>query len=96
MGYSLYAFKSYADYTQLYVWSKPDDRHHLNEDEECVKDIRLLRLSNFLLLNSYKIEVYKHVFNIILKKTLISSENSHFCYYQGIWLCKLYTSHTVF
>lgn len=38
--YGLYAYKSYADCTQLYVSSKPDDWHQLNKDEECVKDVR--------------------------------------------------------
>lgn len=40
MVYGLDEYKSYADYTQLYVSSKPDDGHQLNKDKECVKDMR--------------------------------------------------------
>lgn len=64
MVYSLYSYKSYADYTQLYVSSKPDDGHQLNKDEECVKDIRYWRLNNFLLLTSCKIEVFLNVVKV--------------------------------
>lgn len=39
MVYKLYVYKSYADWTQLYASSKPDDRHQLNKDEECVKTL---------------------------------------------------------
>ncbi|KAL6458600.1 hypothetical protein MHYP_G00320720 [Metynnis hypsauchen] len=50
-------FHCYADDTQLYIASKPDDKIKLSKIGDCVKDIKDWMLSNFLLLNSDKTEV---------------------------------------
>ncbi|XP_053477756.1 uncharacterized protein LOC128605914 [Ictalurus furcatus] len=51
------SFHCSADDTQLYVSAKPEDRQKLSKVEDCVKDIRLWMLTNFLLLNSDKTEI---------------------------------------
>uniref|UniRef100_A0AAY4DRN7 Reverse transcriptase domain-containing protein n=1 Tax=Denticeps clupeoides TaxID=299321 RepID=A0AAY4DRN7_9TELE len=50
------SFHCYADDTQLYLSAMPDQRQQLNKIENCLKDIRQLMLTNFLLLNPDKTE----------------------------------------
>ena len=50
-------FHCYADDTQLYLASDPDDKIKLSKIEDCIKDIKDWMSSNFLLLNSDKTEV---------------------------------------
>ena len=50
-------FHCYADDTQLYVSSRPDDNNKLSKLTECVKDIKYWMTCNFLLLNSDKTKV---------------------------------------
>ena len=50
-------FHCYADDTQLYISSRPDENAKLSKLTECVKDIKYWMTCNFLLLNSDKTEV---------------------------------------
>lgn len=50
-------FHCYADDTQLYISSRPDEFSKLSKLTECVKDIKYWMTSHFLLLNSDKTEV---------------------------------------
>ncbi len=51
------SFHCYADDTQLYISTKPDETSKLSKLTECVKNIKDWMTSNFLLLNSDKTEV---------------------------------------
>ncbi len=48
------SFHCYADDTQLYISTKPDETSKLSKLTECVKNIKDWMTSNFLLLNSDK------------------------------------------
>ena len=50
-------FHCYADDTQLYISSRPDETTNLSNLTECLKDIKYWMTCNFLLLNSDKTEV---------------------------------------
>jgi len=47
----------YADDTQLYILSRPDENTNLTKLTECLKDKKCWKTCNFLLLNSDKTEV---------------------------------------
>ncbi len=47
----------YADDTQLYISTKPDETSKLSKIAECVKNIKDWMTSNFLLLNADKTEI---------------------------------------
>ncbi len=47
----------YADDTQLYISSQPDETYQFSKLMECIVDIKNWMASHFLLLNSEKIEV---------------------------------------
>ncbi len=49
------SFHCYADDTQLYISTKPDETSKLSKLTECVKNIKDWMTNNFLLLNSDKI-----------------------------------------
>ncbi len=51
------SFHCYADDTQLYISTKPDETSKLSKLTECVKNIKDWMPSNFLLLNSDKTEI---------------------------------------
>ncbi|XP_056587301.1 uncharacterized protein LOC130407959 isoform X1 [Triplophysa dalaica] len=51
------SFHCYADDTQLYISSRPDDSFKLSKLAECIEDIKHWMTSNFLLLNSSKTEI---------------------------------------
>ncbi len=51
------SFHSYADDTQLYIFSRPSETHQIERLIECIVDIKKWMTSNFLLLNSEKTEV---------------------------------------
>ncbi len=51
------SFHCYADDTQLYISSRPDETHQIEKLTECIVDIKNWMMSNFLLLNSEKTEV---------------------------------------
>ncbi len=57
------SFHCYADDTQLYISTRPDETSKLSKLTECVKNIKDWMTNNFLLLNSDKTE-------ILLQKTL--------------------------
>ncbi len=65
-------FNCYADGTQLYISSWPDETHQSEKLMECIVDIKNWMTSNFLLLNSEKIEVL-----IIGPKTHTSNNLEH-------------------
>ncbi len=50
-------FHCYADNTQLYISTKPDETSKLSKLTECVKNIKDWMTNNFLLLNSYKTKI---------------------------------------
>ncbi len=52
------SFHCYADDTQLYISTKPDETSKLSKLTECVKNIKDWMTSNFLLLNSDKTRYY--------------------------------------
>ncbi len=47
-------FHCYADDTQLYISTRPDETSKLSKLMECVKNVKDWMTNNFLLLNSYK------------------------------------------
>ncbi|XP_029903354.1 uncharacterized protein LOC115356335 [Myripristis murdjan] len=49
--------ENYADDTQLYLSVKPNETHQLSKLEACLKEIKAWMATNFLLLNSERIEV---------------------------------------
>ncbi|XDV45658.1 hypothetical protein PO909_013718 [Leuciscus waleckii] len=51
------SFHCYADDTQIYISSRPDENAKFSELTECVKDIKDWMMRNFLLLNPDKTEV---------------------------------------
>ncbi len=51
------SFHCYADDTQLYISTRPDETSKLSKLTECVKNIKDWMTSNFLLLNSDKTEI---------------------------------------
>ncbi len=51
------SFHCYADDTQLYISSRPSETHQIEKLTECIVDINNWMISNFLQLNSEKIEV---------------------------------------
>ncbi len=52
------SFHCYADDTQLYISTRPDETSKLSKLTECVKNIKDWMTSNFLLLNSDKSQRY--------------------------------------
>ncbi len=62
------SFHCYADDTQLYISSRPDETYQLAKLTECIVDINWMT-SNFLLLNSEKNEQKKTEVLIIRPKT---------------------------
>ncbi len=50
-------FHCYADDTQLYISTRPDETSKLSNLTECVKNIKHWMTNNFLLLNSDKTEI---------------------------------------
>ncbi len=51
------SFHCYADDTQLYISTRPDETSKLSKLTECVKNIKDWMTNNFLLLNSDKTEI---------------------------------------
>ncbi len=51
------SFHCYADDTQLYISTRPDETSKLSKLTECVKNIKDWMANNFLLLNSDKTEL---------------------------------------
>ncbi len=54
IGESSHCFHCYADDTQLYISTRPDETSKLSKLTECVKNIKDWMTSNFLLINSDK------------------------------------------
>ncbi len=52
------SFHCYADDTQLYTSTRPDETSKLSKLTECVKNVKDLMTNNFLLLNSDKTEIF--------------------------------------
>ncbi len=50
------SFHCYADDTQFYISSRPDETYQFAKRTECIVDIKNWMTSNFLLLNSEKTE----------------------------------------
>ncbi len=50
-------FHCYADDTQLYISTRPDETSKLSKLTECVKNVKDWMTNNFLLLNSNKTEI---------------------------------------
>ncbi len=51
------SFHCYADDTQLYISTRPDETSKLSKLTECVKNIKDWMTNNFILLNSDKTEI---------------------------------------
>ncbi|MGL4600577.1 MAG: reverse transcriptase domain-containing protein [Plesiomonas sp.] len=48
------SFHCYADDTQIYIFSRPDETHQFSKVTKCIVDIKNWMTKNFLLLNSDK------------------------------------------
>ncbi len=55
-GFYGISFHRYADDTQLYISTRPDETSKLSKLTECVKNIKDWKTNNCLLLNSDKTE----------------------------------------
>ncbi len=51
------SFHCYADDTQLYISTRPDETSKLSKLTECVKNLKDWMTNNFILLNSDKTEI---------------------------------------
>ncbi len=51
------SFYCYAEYTQLYISTKPDETSKLSKLKKCVKNVKDWMTNNFLLLNSDKADI---------------------------------------
>ncbi len=51
------SFHCYADDTQLYISTRPDETSKLSKLTECVQNFKAWMTNNFLLLNSDKTEI---------------------------------------
>ncbi len=67
------SFHCYADDTQLYISSRPDETHQIAKLTECIVDIKNRMTSNFLQLNSERTEV------LIIGPNTFACNNLEFC-----------------
>ncbi len=81
------SFHCYADDTQLYISSRPDETYQFAKLTECIVDIKNWMTSNFLLLNSEKTEVL-----IIGPKTFACNNLDHWLILDG---CSVNSSSSV-
>ena len=67
------SFHCYADDTQLYISSHPDETYQFTKLTECIADKKNWMTSNFLLLNSEKTEI------LIIGQKTSSRNNLEYC-----------------